>query len=84
MQIGRLVIFSERTDCWCEFSWSVCNQNGHFIGGIQSISFQGYDAIHKSWEDIIKQYYRQIVAQIRINKDMCILHKSFHYFIHAR
>jgi len=35
------------------FSWSICNQNGHFIRCIQTSSFQGYDDIHKSWEDII-------------------------------
>jgi len=37
---------------WCAFSWSICNQFGHFIRCMQSSSFQGYD-IHKSWEDII-------------------------------
>jgi len=50
---GRLVRFSKRTDCWCTFSWSICNQNGHFIRCIQSSSFQGYDGLHKSWEDTI-------------------------------
>jgi hypothetical protein len=29
------------------------NQNGHFIMYMQSSSLQGYDNIHKSWEDII-------------------------------
>ena len=38
--------FSKRTECWCPFSWSVCNQNGHFIRSIQSSSFQGYGDIH--------------------------------------
>ena len=28
-------------------------QNGYFIRCIQSSSFQGYDSIHESWEDII-------------------------------
>jgi len=53
LQNGRLLIFSKRTDCWCAFSWSICNQNGHFIRCIQSNSFQGYDDIQKPWEDII-------------------------------
>ena len=42
----------QRTDGWRIFSWSICNQNGHFIRCIQSSSFQGYDGIHKSWDDI--------------------------------
>jgi len=46
LQIGRLVGFSKRTDCGCTFSWSICNQNSHFIRSIQSSSFQGYDDIH--------------------------------------
>ena len=40
LQIGRLLRFSKRTDCWCTFSWSICKQNG------QSSSFQGNDDIH--------------------------------------
>ena len=40
---GRLIRFSERSDCWCAFSWSICNKNSHFIRCIQSSSFQGYD-----------------------------------------
>jgi hypothetical protein len=43
---GRFVRFSKRTDCWWAFSWSICNQNGHLTGCIQSSSFQGYDGIH--------------------------------------
>ena len=31
LQNGRLLRFSKRTYCWCMFSWSICNQNGHFI-----------------------------------------------------
>jgi len=53
MQNVRLLRFSKRTDCWCMFSWSICNQNSHFIRCIQTSSFQGDDDIHKSWEDII-------------------------------
>jgi len=30
-QNRRQVIFSKRTYCWCEFSWSICNQNGHLL-----------------------------------------------------
>ena len=26
------IIFSKRAYCWCEFSWSICNQNGHLLG----------------------------------------------------
>ena len=52
-QNGRLVRFSKPTDCWCGFSWSICKQNGHCVGCIQSSSSQVYDGIHKSWEDII-------------------------------
>jgi hypothetical protein len=52
LQNGRLVRFSKRTDFWCAFSWSICNQNGHFIRCTQSSSFQDY-VVHKSWEDII-------------------------------
>ena len=48
---GRLLRFSKRTDCWCAFSCSICNQNSHFIRCIQSSSFQGCGDIHKSWED---------------------------------
>jgi len=53
LQNGRLIRCSKRSDCWCTFSWSICNQNGHFIRCIQSSSFQGYDDIYKSWEDFI-------------------------------
>jgi hypothetical protein len=49
----RGVRFSKRTNCWCAFSCSICNQNGQLIGCIQSSSFQGYDSIQKSWEGII-------------------------------
>jgi len=28
------------------FSWSICNQNGHFVRCIQGSSFQGYDDTH--------------------------------------
>ena len=40
------IIFSKRTECWCPFSWSVCNQNGHSVRSIQSSIFQGYGNIH--------------------------------------
>jgi len=40
LQNGRLLRFSKRSDCWCTFSWNICNQNGH-----HSSSFQGYDNI---------------------------------------
>jgi hypothetical protein len=53
LQNGRRVRFSNRTDRWCAFSCSICNQNGQVIGCIQSSSFQGYDGIKKSWEGII-------------------------------
>ena len=43
----------QRTDCWRVFSWSICNQNSHFIRCIWSRSFQSYDSIYKWWEDII-------------------------------
>jgi len=36
----------QRWHCWCAFSWSICNQNSHFIRCIQSSSFQGYCDIH--------------------------------------
>jgi len=52
LQNGIVVRFSKRTDCWCAFSWSICNQNGHFIKCIQSSSSQSYDGVHKSWEVI--------------------------------
>jgi len=52
LQNGRLHRFSKRIDCWCTFSWSICNKNCHFIRCIQSSRFQDYDDIHKSWEDI--------------------------------
>ena len=47
LQNGRLLRFLKSTNCCCEFSWSICNQNGHFIRCIQGSSFQGYDGIHK-------------------------------------
>ena len=57
---GRFLRFSKSwlivdrdRDSWCTFSWSICNQNGRFIRCVQSSSFQGYDFIYKSWEDII-------------------------------
>jgi len=52
LQNGKLVTFSKGTNCWCAFSWSICNQNRHFVRCNQSSSFQGYDSIHKSWEDV--------------------------------
>ena len=53
-KMGDLSDF-QRGHCWCAFSWSICNQNDHFIRCIQSSSLQGYDDIHTSWEDIISQ-----------------------------
>jgi len=53
LQNGRLVRFSKRTNIFCVFSWSVCNQRGHFTVCIQSSSSQGYDGIYKSWEGIM-------------------------------
>ena len=41
------------TDCWCAFSCSVSKQNGSFVSCIQSSSVQGYDGMHRSWEDIV-------------------------------
>ena len=52
LQNGRLARFSKRKDCWCAFSLSICNQMGTLFL-YQSSSFQGYECIHKSWEDII-------------------------------
>jgi len=31
LQDGRFVRFLKSTDCWCVFSWSMCNQNGHLF-----------------------------------------------------
>ena len=45
-------IFKEGRLFGCAFSWSICNQDAHFIRCMQSSSFQGYDDKHKSWEDI--------------------------------
>jgi len=53
LQNERLVDFSKRANCWCTFSCSICNQNGHFIRYIKNSHFSGYDDIHKSWKDII-------------------------------
>ena len=55
LQSGRLTRFSKRTDCCCMFNWSICNQNSRFIRCIKSSSLQGYDGMHKLWEDIISQ-----------------------------
>jgi hypothetical protein len=30
-EMGDLSDFSKRTDCWCAFSCSICNQDGHCI-----------------------------------------------------
>ena len=35
LQNGRLVRFWRRTNYWCAFSWSICNQIGQFIRCIQ-------------------------------------------------
>jgi len=53
LQNGRLVRFSKRTDCRYAFSCSTGKQNGELIRIIQSSRSQGYDSIHKSWEEII-------------------------------
>jgi hypothetical protein len=52
LQNGRLVRFSKQTECWWAFSCSICNQNGHNIRYIQSISFRDYDGKHISWETL--------------------------------
>ena len=44
LQNGRLLRFSERTDFWRASA-------GAYVTKINS--YQGYDDIHKSWEDII-------------------------------
>ena len=51
--MGDLSDFSKRKDCWCVFSRSICNQDGHCIRCTQNTSFQGFDGIHRSWENII-------------------------------
>jgi len=38
--------FSKRTNFWCAFSSNICNQNGHFMRGMQSSILQSYDDIH--------------------------------------
>ena len=43
---GRLVRFKKRADYWCAFSWSIYNQNGHFVRCIHSSSVHRYDGIH--------------------------------------
>ena len=55
LQNEGFVRFSERVDFWCAFSWSICNQSGHFIRCVQNSSLQGYDGIHKSWGDISEE-----------------------------
>ena len=32
LQSGRLAVFSKRTDCWCMFSWSICNKMTTLLG----------------------------------------------------
>jgi len=34
------------------------------------------------WQEGYKLHYRHMVAQLRINKEMCIFHSCFHYFFH--
>ena len=41
LQNGKLVRFSKTTHCWCAFSWSICNQNGHSVRCIQSGRIRG-------------------------------------------
>jgi hypothetical protein len=43
------------TDCWCAFSWSICDKNCHIIRCIESDSFSGYVGIHESWEGNISE-----------------------------
>ena len=31
LQNERLARFSKRTDCWCTFNWSICNNNSHLF-----------------------------------------------------
>ena len=33
---GRLIRFSKWSDCWYTFSWSICNENSHFIRCIRA------------------------------------------------
>ena len=40
-----LVRFSQRANCWCAFSWSICNQTGYYVVCIQSGSIHGYDGM---------------------------------------
>jgi len=44
---------SQSGQIWCAFSRSVCNQNGHCVSCIQCSLVQGYDGIHRSWEEVI-------------------------------
>jgi hypothetical protein len=53
LQNLRLVRHSKTTDCRCAFSWNACNKKVHFTRSNQSSSSQGYDGIHRSWDDII-------------------------------
>jgi len=34
------------------------------------------------FQEHYKLYYRQMVSQLHINKEMCIFHKSVHYLVH--
>ena len=35
------------------------------------------------FQEVYKLYYRQMVAQLCISKEMSIFHKCFHYFVHS-
>ena len=52
LQNGRLLRFSDRTDFWCTLTGAYVTKMAT-ISCIQISNYQGYDDIHKSWEDII-------------------------------
>jgi len=52
LQNGRLLRFSDRTDFWCTLAGAYVTKMAT-IRCIQISSYQGYDDIHKSWDDII-------------------------------
>jgi len=48
LQNGRCVRFSKVTDCWCAFSWSICNQNDNFIRWAVSKILKSYTNYEKT------------------------------------
>jgi hypothetical protein len=66
VQIRRIVRFSERSGCWCVFSWNICNQNGHLgeLSDFQRGQVVGVCLVGTSVTKMATSLYRAAISKV--------------------